>query len=131
MTLINILFTIAIQSAFCLGLRTLLSDGQIFHFIRSPFEFEQSKMMNFLKNRLRRRVLITTENAFEHKKKYEKLSNKISIILKPLLLCVICFSSVWGGLVFVVLNGLQPIELIICCISSAFIIKVINDKIDW
>ena len=53
-------------------------------------------------------------------------------ILKPVVLCVVCFASVWGGTVFILLHGFLPvIELIICCVSSAFLIHIINDKMDW
>jgi len=103
MSLIDILLTIVLIAAFCLGLRTLMSDGQIFHSIRAPHA----------------------------KRKYAKWYD---VILKPLILCVVCFSSVWGGAVFVALHGLHLTtvpELIICCVSSTFIIKVINDKVDW
>lgn len=132
MSLVEILLTIIVQVLFCLGFRTLLSDGQIFHFIRKPFEFEDSKLMNFLKERLRRRVLISTDNAYQTKKHYERVSNRISWCLKPFIICVVCFSSVWGGAVFIVLHGLHHLpELIISCISSAFILKFINDKVDW
>src|SRR3990167_10622598 len=51
-------------------------------------------------------------------------------ILKPIVICVICFSSVWGGAVFILLNGFQPVELIISCVSTAFILKIVNDKVD-
>ena len=50
MTLIDALGTIVLISVFCLGIRVLLSDGMIFHFIREPFEYEKdSKMMNFMR----------------------------------------------------------------------------------
>lgn len=97
MTLLDILLTIAIQVLFCLGLRQLLSEGMILHFIRKPFE---NKKRNHW-------------------------------ILKPFILCVVCFSSVWGGSVFIALHGFLPIPLIISCVSTAFIIRVINDKMDW
>ena len=97
MSLIDIILTIIIQTLFCLGLRTLLSDGQILYFIRKPFE----------------------------NKKHP------SILLKPIILCVVCFSSVWGGAVFVALHGFLPIPLVISCVSTAFILKIVNDKMDW
>lgn len=99
MTLADIILTIIIQVLFCLGFRTLLSDGMILHFIRKPFE---------------------------NTKHYSNWH----IILKPIILCVICFSSFWGGLTFLFIHGVKW-EIIICCISSAFVIKFVNEKIDW
>lgn len=101
MTLVDILLTIGIQVLFCLGLRQLLSDGMILHFIRKPFENKK------------------------------RLTSFASFVLKPFILCVVCFSSVWGGSVFIALHGFLPIPLIISCVSTAFIIRVINDKMDW
>lgn len=131
MSLIDILLSTLIITGFCLGFRTIISDGQILHFIRRPFEFEDSKMMNFLKDRLRNKVLSGLENPHATKKKYEKLSNRIAWCLKPFVICVICFSSAWGSTVFLYINGFYLPEMVISCISSAFILKIINDKVDW
>lgn len=135
MTLTEILLTILIQVLFCLGLRTILSEGQIFHFIREPFEYDsESKVMNFLKRRLQRKALRGDEGLQQTRRNYVKLSNRISVLMKPFVICVICFSSVWGGAVFIALHGLHLAEvifLIISCISTAFILKVVNDKVDW
>lgn len=121
MTLVDILLTIAIQVLFCLGLRQLLSDGMILHFIRKPFQYDHHKeVMNvFLKW------------GIAYKKEDIKKSKVLHFILKPFILCVVCFSSVWGGSVFIALHGFLPIPLIISCVSTAFIIRVINDKMDW
>lgn len=117
MTLPDILWTIIIQTLFCLGFRTLLSEGMILHFIRKPFEIGKYGMLNIFKNKC---------NA----EKYIRIGNNINFILKPILICVICFSSFWGGLVFLFLNGFKW-EILICCISTAFVIRFINDKMDW
>ena len=131
MNLHEILLTIIIQTLFCAGLRVLLSDGQIFHFIRKPFEYDpDSKLMNIYRERLRKRVLISTNDAYKLRKHYEKLSNRMSYILKPFILCVICFSSFWGASVFIALHWVRW-EIILCCISTAFILKVLNDKVDF
>lgn len=132
MTLSDILLTIVIQVLFCLGWRVLLSDGQIFHFIRYPFEHEKdSKINNYYRSKLRQYVLSSDKDVYAMRKGYIEKSRKLSLILKPFILCVVCFSSVWGGSVFVAMHGLLPIPLIICCVCSAFVIKVINDKVDF
>ena len=96
MTLVDIILTIVIQSLFCLGFRTIISEGMILHFIRKPFENMKRPLW----------------------------------ILKPILHCVICFASFWGGLVFLFLHGLK-IEIILCCICTSFLLKIVNDKVDW
>lgn len=122
MSIQDYILTILIQSLFCLGLRTVMSDGMIFHFIRHPFERNSADVMNFMESNIKthnQRIL------------YRRMSDRLSFFLKPVLLCVICFSSFWGSIVFIVLNGLIIVPLIICCISTAFILKIVNDKIDF
>lgn len=132
MSLLDVLLSTTIITIFCLGFRTILSEGQILHFIRRPFEFEDSKMMNVFKWRMQKRFLSSEEDIIQIKRKYERHSNRLAVILKPLILCVICFSSAWGATIFLSLNGVDFIkELFISCISAAFLIKVINDKVDW
>jgi hypothetical protein len=133
MTLIDIILTTIIISLFCLGLRTVFSDGMIFHFLREPFEYDtHSKVMNVFRRKLQRIALSGTDDLTKQRKRYLRLSEKLNIYLKPFLLCVICFSSVWGGSVFIALHGLHFIpELIISCISSAFIIKLISDHVEF
>lgn len=132
MTLVELLLTIVVQVLFCGGLRVLLSDGQILHFIRKPFEYEEgSKIMNFLRERLRKKVLISANDPQKLRKKYQSVSAKIGVILKPFILCIVCFSSVWGGSVFIALHGFLPIPLFISCVSTAFILKIINDHVEF
>lgn len=121
MSLIDILLTIAIQSLFCLGVRQLLSEGMIFHFIRKPFQYDRHKeVMN-----------IFLKWGIGYLERDINNSKVLNYILKPFILCVVCFSSVWGGAVFVAIHGFLPIPLVICCISTAFILRFINDKMDW
>ena len=133
MNLIDIILSTIIISMFCLGLRTLFSDGMILHFLREPFEYDShSKVMNLFRRKLQRMALSGVDDLTKQRKRYLRLSEKLNFYLKPFLLCVICFSSVWGGSVFIVLHGLHFIpELIICCISSAFILKLINDHVEF
>lgn len=131
MTLTQIILTIIVQVLFCLGLKTIMSEGMILNFIKKPFEYQpDSKTMNFLRDRLQRRALKGEEGLLEVRRQYTKLSNKIAFFLKPILLCVVCFSSFWGGLVFIFLHGLQY-EIILCCISSAFLLQFVNENIDF
>lgn len=131
MTLTQIILTIIVQVLFCLGLKTIMSKGMIFHFIKRPFEYEpDSKTMNFLREIIQRRALAGEEGLLELRREYTKLSKNLSFFLKPILLCVVCFSSFWGGLVFIFLHGFKY-ELIICCISSAFLLQFVNEKIDF
>lgn len=131
MSLVDIILSIVLISLFCLGLRTLFSDGMIFHFLREPFEYDgESKVMNFLRRKLQRRALKGENGIQQVRRDYVKVSDRINYILKPFLICVICFSSFWGGLVFIYLFGMRW-EIILCCVSSAFIIKFINDKVEF
>lgn len=121
MGLLDIILTVIIQVLFCAGVRVLLSEGMLLHFIRKPFQYDHHKeVMNFL---LKWGIAPSDRDY-----KYSKV---LHFALKPFLLCVVCFSSVWGGSVFIGLHGLLPVPLIISCVSTAFILRVINDKVDW
>ena len=133
--MIDIILTIIVISSFCLGLRTLFSEGMVLHFLREPFEYEQhSKVMNIFRRKLQRMALSGINDLTKKRKQYVRWSDRLSLFLKPFLLCVVCFSSVWGGTVFILLHGFhlaEVPELIICCVSSAFVIKIINDHVDF
>lgn len=90
--------------------------------------------MYFLRERLRKRTLNGETNPASLRKKYISQSAIIRTLLKPFLICVVCFTSFWGSLVWININSFElslfP-ELLIGCISSAFLIKVINDKVDF
>lgn len=132
LNMVNILLSTVIITLFCLGWRTVISPGQLLHFLREPFEYEgDSKVINFLKRRLQRRALAGVEGITQLRKDYVKLSNRITWIMKPLVICVICFSSAWGSTIFVTINGWQIREMIIACVSAAFLIKIIHAKVDW
>lgn len=133
MSAITIIIWTVIIALFCLGWRTVISEGQLLHFLREPFEYsEGSKMINFLKRIVQKAALRGETNLIQKKKYYEKLSNRITWFLKPFLLCVICFASAWGVTLFITFNGLAYWrEMIVACVSAAFLIKVLNDKIDW
>lgn len=134
MTLTDILLTIIIQTLFCLGLRVLLSEGQILHFIRRPFEYDDvTKIMNIFTFKYHVRYEGGSDAA-EKMQNYRKKSRIIGWILKPFILCVICFSSVWGGAVFICLHGISLLllpQLIITCVSTAFLIYVIIDYVEF
>lgn len=128
MTLTDILFTIIIQVLFCLGLRQLLSEGMILHFIRKPFQYDKHKTVMNLYIPHTSEFCIFDDDSVRILTKRSKI---LGYILKPIILCVVCFASVWGGSLFIALHGFLPIPLIICCVSSTFIIRAINDKVDW
>ena len=101
MSTADIIWSIIVNTLFCLSIRTLMMENMLLHFLRKPFEKRNDK-----------------------KKKIPKWAY-------PLVWCVVCFASFWGGICFITLNGFMWRELIITCISSTFLIKIINDKMDW
>ena len=116
------MITLAWTVLFCLGWRIITSEGQILYFIRKPFEDIYTDY-EVLKERL------------EHFKKFDKslvksLKNEIlkhkliMVVSKPIVLCITCFASVWGVIVFITLNGLNEgliPHLILNSVSAAFI----------
>lgn len=124
------LFTLFCMVLFCLGLDKIMQEGQILHFLRKPFlnlydEIDnKQKLLNDLSKWRRPIHMIELQNHLTWLKiKY--------YIAKPLVLCITCFSSIWGGSVFVALNGLNENLLpflVISCVSSAFIQTLIYVK---
>lgn len=125
-------FTLFCMVAFCLGLNQIMSEGNLLYFLRKPFEGlkesldVKTELYNSLKKNHKGYELLELESAIT----WLKIKLYVS---KPLVLCITCFASVWGGSVFVALNGLT-VELlpylIVSCVSSAFIQTLIYVKAD-
>lgn len=125
-------FTLFCMVAFCLGLNQIMSEGNLLYFLRKPFEGLQdeldvkSELIRHLRKTHKSRELIELQNRI--------IGLKLKYYLaKPLVLCITCFASIWGGSVFVALNGLNESllpYLIISCISSAYIQTAIYVKIN-
>lgn len=93
--------TILIASLFCCGLRAITEEGFLLYFLRKPFLFLEDVALE------------------------KNLNGKIlHILMKPIILCVICYGSFWGGLVFIYFNGLHydllP-HLLIHCVGVSFL----------
>lgn len=125
-------FTLLCMIGFCLGLFKIMEEGQLLHFLRKPFEGLQeeiemkSELIRHMQKYHKDRELI----ELQHKITGLKLKYYLS---KPLVLCITCFASVWGGSVFVALNGLNENllpYLIIACLTSAYIQTAIYVKVN-
>lgn len=108
--------TLFFTVAFCLGWRIVTDEGNLLYFIRKPFENLQDNL----------EMQTELYKSFKSKKVLEKIKLlKVKIyLLKPIILCITCFSSVWGAVVFVTLNGFHVNQipyLIINSISASFI----------
>lgn len=128
-------FTLFCMVSFCLGLNQIMSEGNLLYFLRKPFEGlhelieDKELMLKSLKGLKCSGGIITVM----------KLENEITglklkyYLAKPLVLCITCFASIWGGSVFIALNGLNENlipYLIISCVSTAFINTAIYVKIN-
>lgn len=132
MQIAQFLFTLFCMISFCLGLDKIMSEGNLLYFLRKPFENlydeieNKKKIYEDLKPWRRSHELIELESQITGLKlKY--------YIAKPLVLCITCFASIWGGSVFVALNGLNENllpYLIISCVSSAYIQTAIYVKVN-
>jgi hypothetical protein len=110
--MITLFFTVA----FCLGWRIITDEGNLLYFIRKPFENIPDQL------ELNEELYLSVKNPV--------VKNRIKILklklyfAKPFILCITCFSSIWGTVVYIALNGIDlnhvP-HLIINCISAAFI----------
>jgi hypothetical protein len=97
MTALNLYNSIALTVAFCLGWRTVTSEGQLLYFIRKFFE--------------------------------DRIDNKaFEFIGKPFVLCITCMASIWGVIIYTLLNEFSLVECIVSCVSSSFIQTYIYKK---
>lgn len=114
--MIELIYTIAITVAFCLGWRIITDKGNLLYFIRKPFEqmYENLEMNEELYARYKNPAVFN---------RIYKLKRKI-FFAKPFVLCITCFGSLWGAAVFVTLNGISIAQipyLIINSIAASFI----------
>ncbi len=120
-------FTIFCQVFFCLGLNKIMEEGQLLNFLRKPFEAMHDEIET--KEELLKWMTCSSD-ILNGKLRILKLKIKY-YLAKPFVLCITCFASVWGGSVFITLNGIDEALLsflIISCVSSAFIQTFIYAK---
>lgn len=122
---LQLILTIVLTSLFCLGWSIITDNGNILEWIRKPFE-DSIDEINQYENRLS--ILEKFDKSNKELIGYLKRKifyNKVVYYFgKPFVLCITCYSSIWGFSVFVALNGLHlstiP-HIIINCISAAFL----------
>lgn len=116
-------FTLFCIVSFCLGWRTITDEGQLLYFLRKPFEGIYDRIET--KTELARNAEVMENLDLWCKLKSDLFYLKLKLlILKPTILCITCFASVWGLAVFVSLNGLSVSMLpylLILLPSAAFI----------
>lgn len=82
-------------SLFCIGLHIVMGEGMLLHFIRKPYDRNYDKL-----------EVITNEikSGFRNKDGEYWRRTIIEVLLKPVIGCVVCYSSfwtiVWHGLYF-------------------------------
>lgn len=124
----NELLVVLFMSAVCVGMRIAMSEGHIFEFIRKPVIDRMKKVNDTHKERKkeiqdlaakdkaeiidRHRTIESAYNELNYTaalykdmiedldKKHDKEIKRNFYWLKPLVICVYCFSSFWGSLAF-------------------------------
>lgn len=102
---------------FCLGLNICLSDGNILYFIRKPFVSLEANLDNKKLHYLNFHPDMTEVIWYW-------LSRLLLFILTPVILCITCMASVWGTIVFVLLEGFNDqliVPLVLNCVAASFI----------
>jgi hypothetical protein len=124
MELTQLILTIFITALFCNGWNIITDKGKLLYFIRKPFD---NAMDNIDQTESKIQLLSQFKNNKYHLDYLKKrlLFNKaLYYIGKPFVLCITCYSSIWGFSVFVALNGLHidtiP-HLIINSVSAAYL----------
>lgn len=108
--------TLIMTIAFCLGWNIITSKGNLLYFLRKPFENMHDNL------EMQEELYLTFKNPTV-KKRIKILKVKL-YLAKPFVLCITCFGSLWGTVVYTSLNGidLQHIpHLIINCVAASFI----------
>jgi hypothetical protein len=120
---IQLLFTIFITALFCNGWNIITDKGNILRFIKKPFDSAMDNIDEI-------EAKIELIKKFGDIKLLRRLNGQLYLnkglyyIGKPFVLCITCYSSIWGFSVFVALNGLHidtiP-HLIINSVSAAYL----------
>jgi hypothetical protein len=123
----QLLYTILITAIFCNGWNIITDKGNILSFIKKPFESAIDNIDEI-------EAKIELIKKFGDIKLLRRLNvqlylNKVLYYIgKPFVLCITCYSSIWGFSVFVALNGLHidtiP-HLIINSVSAAYLNTII------
>lgn len=105
---IQLIYTIVISTAFCLGWNIVTEKNNILYFIREPFE---RAIDNIEQYKNRKDILLRFDQNNKTEIKYLNrmvLLNMVCYYIgKPFVLCITCYGSLWGFSVFVALNGLD------------------------
>ena len=131
----EILINSLIISLFCVGLRLVTEDGMILDFIRKPYEmlskavYRQERFVKLIYIRRNKNPLIDLRyaNSVDWKRYFNK---KIIYLLKPIIGCVTCMSSVWSVVIsHFFLNGIEKqtllIIFVVACLNT-WIYKLID-----
>lgn len=125
MAITQFIFTLFCTVGFCLGLRIVTDKGQLFYFLRKPFD----KLKDTIEINSQRSASLLQFNPMNAEIKKLKRNNKIFDVvlyaMKPVLLCVTCLASVWGVTWFIILNDVS-IELIKFMVLNSFIAAFTN-----
>jgi len=77
------------------------------------------------------RTLMMENKPLHFLRKPLENKKKVAWYWFPLVWCVICFASFWGSICFITLNGIMIREMIIACISSTFLLKIVSDNVEF
>lgn len=92
---------------FCLGLRIASDEGQLLYFLRKPFDLA-SYYIQIEQEKLKLWENFPPEKPVSDVLKKSLRQHKLILnIGKPLIYCITCMASIWGGIIFISLNGLH------------------------
>lgn len=101
--------TTLLISLFCVGFKLVTEDGMLLYFLHKPFENLHIDVKNNAKK--------FGKNSRKYKLSYFKW-----YVMKPIILCVTCFASVWGSLIWVSIYGFHfPIQWVITIVSASYL----------
>ena len=125
MDTIQLLLTTLITVLFCLGWNIVTSENNLLYFIRKPFEKAVDNIEVYTD---RLNMLSRFSNDTLHAVSWLKktiLKNKIIYYIgKPFVLCITCYASIWGLVIYITLNGLSMNAIpfiIINSVSASFL----------
>ena len=121
----QLLLTIITTVVFCLGWNIVTSENNLLYFIRKPFEkaIDNIEMYTDRLNMLSK-FSNDTIHAINWLKKTILKNKIIYYIGKPFVLCITCYASIWGAVIYITLNGfsIDAVPLIIInSVSASFL----------
>ena len=129
--MVSIILTAIISAFVCVGIDILFSDGMALSFVRTPLENWLERCENRKQFALDS-VPYSNETELDKALTIDEINRRYAFVevirymLKPFVLCVYCFSSVYGILTYGAINGLYLDDWKLIVLNSVLCLPLVG-----